>query len=332
MRHADFIKGVEKLINPMTVGALHFIQPLNRLLPKPIQKAFIRSSAKKIPFMGFVVEPYAFFLCYEIADQAQAEALLPDGFRLVKTSIFDKDTPGYYGIIGCFRSHTSTFWGTRAECYVIAEDEKTGLLSWIIVDYDSDTISYDSQNGLKSPNAGKAVHTTDYEGRLYVDIPRDDHSRRLAFTADLTDAKHLPLDQRLWLEGNLSIGYGRLLSKNRADIFSLTFNPGEVAQALTIPANKFTLEENSWYPGLFNSSPSQLVCFPYAQHFVSDTPGSSSAIKNKEGLVAAAKKIDFDNTPVFSAKSFYRMAAINILLSATITLVLIALTIYTFNR
>jgi len=332
MKHARFIKGVEKLVNPMTVGALHFMQPLNKLLPKSIQKAFVHSSAKKIPFMGFVVEPYAFFLCYEIADQAQAESLLPDGFRLIKTSVFETDTPAYYGIISCFRSHTSTFWGTRAECYVIAEDEKTGLLSWIIVDYDSDTISYDRQSGLKSPNASRAVHTTDYDGRLYVDIARDDHSRRLAFTADLVGAEQLPLDQRLWLEGNLSVGYGRLLSENQADIFSLIFNPEEVTQALAISGDKFTLEENSWFPGLFKTTPAKLVCFPYAQHFVSDSPGASSAIRNKDELVAATEKTDFDTTAVLSAKPFYRMLAINMLVSAIITLGLIALTIYAFNR
>lgn len=331
MKHPRFIKGVERLIDPMTVGALHFVQPLNKLLPKPIQKAFVNSSAKKIPYMGFVVEPYAFFLCYEIADRAQAEALLPDGFHLIKTSVFANDTPRYYGIISCFRSHTSTFWGTRAECYVIAEDEKTGLLSWVIVDYDSDTISYDTKNGLKSPNARKSVHTTDYDGRLYVDIARDDHSRRIAFTADIADIKQSPLDQRLWLEGNLSVGYGKILSENKADIFSLTFNPEEVASALIVPADKFQLEENSWYPGLFKDTPSTLVCFPYAQHFVSDSPGASSAIQDEKELVAAAKKIDFDTTPTFSAKSFYCAMAINFVISLVITLGLIALTIYAFN-
>lgn len=325
MKHAKFITGVEKLVNPITVGGLHFIQPFNALLPKKVQKALIESSAKKIPHMGFVVEPYSFFLCYKIADIAQANKLLPDGFTLIKTRIFSSDTPDYYGIIGCFRSHTSAFWGTRAECYVIAEDQKTGLLSWIIVDYDSDTISYDSQSGLKAPSCANAVHTTDYNGTLYVDIARTDTLRRLAFTADVTALKQAPLDQRLWLEGNLSIGYGKLLSENKADIFSLTFNPEEVATAYEVPLRKFSLEENSWLPGLFAPQPAKLVCFPYAQHFVSDSPGASSQILDKEQLVAAAAKIDFDNTPVFSTKAFTRMLGINALVSGAIIITLVIL-------
>lgn len=326
MNNSKFIKGVETLINPITVGSLHFIQSFNKYLPKNVQKALIKSSAKKMPYMGFVVEPYAFFLCYEIADESKASTLLPDGFKLIKTHIFEHDEPKYYGIIGCFRSHTSAFWGTRAECYIIAEDKKTGLLSWIIADYDSDTISYDSQSGLKSPSS-RAIHTTDYNGNLYVDITRNDSSRRLAFTADLNDSKTSKLDQRLWLEGNLSIGYGRILSENKADIFSLKFNPEEVSKALHISQTKFNLEENSWYPGLFNKLPATLVCFPYAQHFVSDSPGTSSNLKNKNELVDSIQNIDFKNAKVFSAKSFTRAFLINSLVSSVITLTLIILLI-----
>ncbi len=101
--------------------------------------------------MGFVVEPYSSFLCYEIADIDKAKSLLPDGFKLIKTKVFENDEPKYYCIFGCFRAHTSAFWGARTEFYIIAEDQKTGLLSWIIVDYDTDTISYDKKMALDRP-------------------------------------------------------------------------------------------------------------------------------------------------------------------------------------
>lgn len=52
----EFIKGVEKLVDPMEVGTLHFIQSFNKLLPKSIQDRLVQSSAKSIPYMGFVVE------------------------------------------------------------------------------------------------------------------------------------------------------------------------------------------------------------------------------------------------------------------------------------
>ena len=39
-----FAKGVEGLIDPISVGSLHFIESFNELLPKSIQKRLIKSS------------------------------------------------------------------------------------------------------------------------------------------------------------------------------------------------------------------------------------------------------------------------------------------------
>lgn len=328
MNPKEFAKGVERLVNPVTVGSIHFIQGFNRMLPKFIQKVLITSSSKKIPFMGFVVEPYSLFLCYEIADIEEAKKLLPDGFHLIKTKIFFHDEPKYYAIFGSFRAHTSAFWGVRNEFYIIAEDRKTGLLSWVIIDYDTNTISYDAQSGLRSPNSAQAVLTINHRGTLYADIARDDQTRRLAFEVDTTKGEFMPLDQRLWLEGNLSIGYGKVLSKNNADIFSLKFEPCEVEKALKIPAEALKIEENNWYPGLLKETPSQILCFPYAQHFISDSPGISSNLKNKEELIKSVEKIDFANTPVFSAKSFTTMMIVSSISSFLITLILVLLLIF----
>ena len=123
MNKDNFSKGAERLVDPISVGSLHFIQQFNQLLPKPFQKLIVKASSKKTPYMGFVVEPYSLFLCYEIADLEKATALLPDGFELIKTKIFAQDEPKYYCIFGCFRAHTSAFWGMRAEFYIIAENK-----------------------------------------------------------------------------------------------------------------------------------------------------------------------------------------------------------------
>lgn len=327
MNSKKFTKGVENLVNPMDVGALHFIQPFNKLLPKFIQDKFIKASGKTAPYMGFVVEPYAFFLCYEIADLDKAKALLPNDFELIKTKIFDDDEPKFYCIFGCFTAHTSAFWGSRVEFYIIAEDKKTGLLSWIIVDYDSNTISYDHKYGLRSPNSSKAVVTTNYNGTVIVDIKRDDNSRQIVFDSNIENTEMKKLDQRLWLEGNLSIGYGRELAVGDVGIFSLKFDPDEVIKALNIPLEKLNLELNTWYPGLFKDKPSQLACFPYAQHFVSDSPGHVSNIKNEAELITAAESVDFEHLKVFSTKSFKKMilfgSAISLLVSITLLVLLI---------
>lgn len=327
MHKHSFSEEVERLVNPISVGSLHFIQMFNKLLPKAIQKRLVSSSSKKIPFMGFVVEPYSFFLCYEIADTNKAKSLLPDNFELIKTSIFQDDDPKYYCIFGCFRAHTSAFWGVRNEFYVIAEDKKTGLLSWIIVDYDTDTISYDSQNGLRSPNCDSAILTTDYTGTVVANIQNNDRSRGLEFNARLDSGSMKKLNQRLWLEGNLSIGYGRVLSQNNADIFSLKFQPGEVERALDIPLQDLSIGTNSWYPGMFKSAPAYAVCFPYAQHFVSDSPGHTSKLQNKDQLQAANAGIDFSTAKTFSARSFLVMFAVNAAISTIIiiTLAIIAI-------
>ncbi|MEI6054009.1 MAG: hypothetical protein WCQ49_01435 [Candidatus Saccharibacteria bacterium] len=272
--------------------------------------------------MGFVVEPYSTFLCYEIADINQAKKLIPDNFKLIKTKIFSDDEPKYYCIFGCVRAHTSAFWGFRTEFYIIAEDKATNLLSWLIVDYDTNTISYDDKNGLSSPNSSQSIMTIDHRGDLYVDIKRNDKSNELIFNTNVETGKMKGLDQRLWLEGNLSIGYGRDLSAGdtNAGIFSLKFEPLEVEKALQIPVNNLKLDSNTWYPGLFKKEPSQVVCFPYAQHFISDSPGFSSNIKDEAELIDATNKLDFTNMKVFSTKSFKVMFIIGSILSSLVTL------------
>lgn len=327
MNKINFAKEVEKLIDPITVGSIHFIQQLNQLLPKTIQKKLMNSSSKKIPYMGFVVEPYSFFLCYEITNLDKAKTLLPSGFELIKTKIFTDDQPKYYAIFGCIRAHTSAFWGVRNEFYIIAEDKKTGLLSWIIVDYDTSTISYDDKHGLRSPNTNQAILTIDYDATLFVDIQNKDNKRKLIFSSNIKNGKMTKLDQRLWLEGNLSIGYGSSLSDNGPQLFSLKFDPKDVQEALEIPFKDLNIEINSWYPGLFKNEPDKIVCFPYAQHFLSDSPGFASNLKNKDELISANNSIDFDKIEVLSAKSFKDMILIGSIFSMSLTAILILLLI-----
>lgn len=327
MKNKLFAKDVERLVNPMEIGALQFLQTFVHYLPKSFQKKLVKSSAANIPYMGFVVEPYAFFLCYEIEELDIARRLLPEGFELVKTKIFEDDEPKYYCIFGCFKAHTSAFFGARVEFYVIAEDKKTGLLSWMIVDYDTNTLSFDNKNALRLPNSTKGVVTINYEGNLFVDIKRDDKSRQVVFNCNVEKGKMTKLDQRLWLEGNLSIGYGNELSAGDIGIFSLKFDPGEVAKALKIPVEELNIEENSWYPGMFGAKPAQILCFPYAQHFISDSPGRASRLNSKEELVSAADSVDFEHMEVFSTKSFKTMfilgGGVSLLLTIMIWLLLL---------
>ncbi|NTW62069.1 hypothetical protein HGB25_01500 [Candidatus Saccharibacteria bacterium] len=324
---SSFAKSVEKLIDPINVGTIHFIQQLNQLFPKKIQKALMNSSSKKIPFMGFVVEPYSSFLCYEIRDTQKANELLPDDFRLVRTSIFTDDEPKYYCIFGSFRAHTSAFWGARTEFYVIAEDKRTGLLSWVIIDYDTNTISYDSKRGLVSPNSDSII-TINHRGNLFVDIQNKLNKRKLKYSFDVEKGRMNSLDQRLWLEGNLSVGYGKDLAIRNDSVFSLKFEPCEVEKALEISRDDLVLESNTWLDGMLFEQPEKIVCFPYSQHFISDSPGASSKIKNEQELVESIKAIDFANTKVLSVKYLKYMFIFGSLLSLITTITLVTLYIF----
>lgn len=302
MDNEDFAKGTEKLVDPVTVGSIHFLQQLYGMLPLPVQRTMLDKASETMPYMGFVVEPYAFFLFYEVADEARASAMLPDGFRLAKASVFDGDEPACYAVMSFFRVHTSAFWGARAEFYLIAEDERTGLLSWVIVDYLSDTISYDRAHGLRAPSVAGAVVTTTSDGSVLVDIDGE-HEGRIAFSASLDRARMRSLDQRLWIEGNLSVGYGKALSHDRGDVFSLTFLPEEMMQALDVPLGNLVVSSAGWHDDLVASEPSRLACFPFAQHLLSDSPGRASRHTSERELSKAARAVDFDELRPFSVGS-----------------------------
>lgn len=322
MENNYFAKGVEKLVNPINVGTLHFMQAFNNYVPKAIQKHMVASSGAVTPYMGFVVEPYSYFLCYEIEDIHEAQSYLPEGFRLCKTKIFEDDEAKYYGIFGCFNAHTSGFWGLRVEFYLIAEDISTGLLSWIIVDYDTNTITYDPKNALSDPNAVGSLMTTDYNGVITLDVVNN-RGRKLAFTSDIKEGKMKALDNKLWVEGNLSVAYGKKKADPDSGVFSLIFNPGEFDQALKIPQSALELELNNWFPGLLKNTPSELVCFPYAQHFLSDSPGHSSKIEDEEMLNSVRNNIDFTKINVFSTDSFRKNMLIISGISAVINMLLV---------
>ena len=289
----DFARGTERLVDPIQVGEIHYFQKWLRILPKAWQRKIVTAASKKQAKMGFIVEPDAFFLFYEIQDEKTANSLLPEGFEIMKSRVFAGDEEKYYAIVSMFRLHTSTFWGARSEFYVVAKNRKTGLMSWVILDYLSNTISYDEKHGLRSAEAKKAVMTTTCAGKLLVDIAHATDGRRVACEADLSRHQRRALDERLWLEGNTSIAYGNELAKS-GDLFSLTFLPEEMSEAWELPIESVTVEEFSWYPEIFGKQPVKTACFPFAQHMLSDSPGNSTYYGSKVSLKKAAEGVEFE--------------------------------------
>ena len=193
-----------------------------------------------------------------------------------------------------FRIHTSVFWGARAEYYLVAKNTKTGLLSWVMMDYLSDTISYDERKGLKSPDAKQAVMTTTCEGDFVCEMKSLDKAKEVRCTASLLNGKMRKLNQRLWVEGNTSIAYGRLAEPD-GDLFSLTFFPAEMSQALDIPLE----DVRDYYAhtkrtGTLGAKLDKVVSFPFAQHMLSDAPGVHTHYSSERELLEAARAVRFD--------------------------------------
>lgn len=294
MNVLEYAKGVERLVDPMAVGTSHYMQTRLRKLPVWLQRKIVTSATKKADKMPFVVEPYCTFLFYEIPDPSRVQKFMPDGFVPAKAAVFEDGPEKYYGIVSMFRIHTSVFWGARAEYYLVAENTATGLLSWVMMDYISDSISYDEKHGLKSPDVKAAVMTTTCEGDFVCDMKSLDGKKKVKCQANLMKAKMKPLNQRLWIEGNTSIAYGRLAGEADGDLFSLTFYPEEMKQALEVPlADVAVAEAATATTGRFGAVLERVACFPFAQHMLSDAPGQQTHYGNEAALRKAVEAIDF---------------------------------------
>ncbi|MBQ6393630.1 hypothetical protein IJH74_00015 [Candidatus Saccharibacteria bacterium] len=302
MNILDFAKGVEKMVNPMEVGKVLYLQTKLKHIPVCIQKKLVLSKAKKADKMPFVVEPYCSFLFYEIENPEKIQKYLPDGFVPAKTSVFDGDPEKYYGIVSMFRIHTSVFWGARAEFYLVGKNAETDLTSWIMMDYISDTISYDEQHGLKSPDVTNDVVTTTCEGDFICDMENFEHDKYIHCEFNLNNAKMRPLNKRLWIDGNTSIAYGRLAGEPDGDLFSLTFFPEEMKQALDIPLSEVRVADVLCGTGKIGGKLERAVSFPFAQHMLSDSPGQKTHYGSEEKLRAAVTAVDFSKIKGFKTK------------------------------
>jgi hypothetical protein len=286
-----YVKRTESLISPKAVGGLYQRAEMLGRLPVGVQKWVVRRASGTDKNIGFVVEPYSFFLSYEIRDEAAARRQLPPDYELLPTAMFEDTEPRLTGILAAFNVHTSVFWGSRVELYLIAENKKTGLLTWVIVDYESNTISYDPGQGFLGSSTSDCVVTTSHAGDLIVDVKSAQRDNHIASVADVHAATMRPIDQRLWLEGNLSVDYGgRLLDRDSVP-FGLIFDPGEVERAMQLPLDAVAVETNTFGAGLLVDEPFEAGYFPFAQHFQTTSFPTASPIKDREGLTEAVRRL-----------------------------------------
>lgn len=284
-----FIKNTESMVSPRTVSTLYQRAEMLRKLPIKLQKFILNKAAGRDPYIGFIVEPYSFFLAYEITDPKAAQKYLPPDYELIPCTMFENTPPRFCAIIGVFNVHTSVFWGNRIEVYIIAQHKNTGLLSWIICDYESNTISYDPGQGFLGASTKHAIVTTAYAGELIIDILAENSTNHIELVADLKAGQLTPLNQRLWVEGNLSVDYGGHLEDDASTPFGLIFDPKEMEQALKIPLEQVSIAQNTFGQTMITTQPFEACCFPFAQHFLTTSFPILSEIKSEEDLETAIR-------------------------------------------
>jgi hypothetical protein len=324
--HEDegFIKLVESLIDPAEVCDLYFFQRFKAFLPVSLFKKMLVKTSRKTPYMGFVIEPYALFMFFRLRDVERARALLPDRYELTKSAIFAGEDPAHYLGMGIFNTKASTFWGTRLEAYLIAKDKETGLVSWIFIDIISDTLIALPSAGVADRNSKRAVYTTSSKGDVFLDIKEDRSGRRLHVKGNISRGLRRGLDRPLWVLGNTSIAHSRELAGGDEDPFAVIFDPAEVETALDIPLADVQLRENSLFPGLAEPEPCKVLCFPYAQHYIADSPGCRTSIKNERDMVENYNRLAaLKEVKTFSTKNIKRMFLSGIILSILIFTALI---------
>jgi hypothetical protein len=286
-----YIKATERTVVPATVATRVQGIGILRKLPKRLQHYIIERGSRTDPYMSFVVEPYAVFLAFEIVDLEAAGRLLPPGYSLHPSAMFSDSPKRPCAILSAFNVHTNVFWGSRVEFYLLAENCETGLLSWIIEEYESNAHSYDPSRGFTLPSTSHSVVTTSYRGELIVDVASETSGNGVELIADLTKGVSTRLDQRLWVEGNLSVDYGGELQQCTKP-FSLIFDPGEMAQALKLPLDAISLCTNTFGRDLLDPKPFEVAVFPYAQHFVTTSFPKGTSMRTTEDLERALVDIN----------------------------------------
>ena len=228
--------------------------------------------------------------------------------------------------IGNLGTRASTFWGTRQKVYLIATDRETGLLSFIFIDILSNTIIALPTEGIADPNCNKALFTTSSRGEVFLEIEERGTGRKFSLSGSIKRGTLRSLDQRLWVMGNTSIGHSRKLARGEDHPFAVIFDPAEVEEALDIPPEDIRISENTLFPGLAEPEVSRVICFPFAQHYIADSPGCFTTVKDREDLIRQYNQLATrEKWKTFSAGTIVRQLAVITALLALITVLLVIL-------
>jgi hypothetical protein len=128
--------------------------------------------------------------------------------------------------------------------------------------------------------------------------------------------------------GNTSIAYRKEITIAAGDDnpFAVIFDPAEVREALDIPIEDIRIRENTLFPGLAETALSKAICFPFAQHYVADSPGCRTYVKDMDDLIDKYNKFgDPGKMKTFSAWTIIKQLAIAIGVSVVIVILILML-------
>ena len=283
--YKNFVKKTESLVKPQDVTGISFLSSFSKSLPKKTQHKFTESGKKKVPYMGFIVDPNSLFLSFKITNTSAAQEMLPDGYELAEASIFKNDAKYPMAIASVFTARTSGFIGMRIEFYIIARNKETGMLSWIICDYETNTNSYDPKNGFCGYTCDPALFTTTYFGELMVDIRNPTKNKEFIVSVDLKKEDSRELDESLWIEGNFIVDYGGEIKSDFSEPFTLIFDSDMVKEAVNIPIEQVSIKANSYLANIIDPfKPVNALIFPYSQHFIIRQDLQKYGVKNQQDL------------------------------------------------
>ena len=320
-----FIRKVESLICPAEVSDLIFFSSLKKFIPPSLFKRVLYNTSKRYPRIGFVIEPYCLFLFFRLREVEKARRLLPERYELAKARVFEEDPPEFYFGMGIFNTRASTFWGSRLETYLIATDRVTGITSWIFADILSDTIIAHPKTGIADPNCARAMYTTNSRGEVFLDFQQAKKDRGLELRGNLTRGTRRRLEQDLWIMGNASIGHVNSFGSDSDEPFAVVFDPAEVASALDIPVDDLHILRNTILPDFAEPELRKAACFPFAQHYIADSPGRRTFVRDPGDMVVKYNEIvSMDRMETFSAKSLKTLFVVGALVSGVASVILFA--------
>jgi len=279
----QYIVNVENRITPAGIVNVYQGAQLLKKIPRFLQNKIIEKNSQKNPYMGFVVEPYSFFMAYEVNEDLVKE-FLPENYELIPISLFENSIARKCAILGCFNVKTSVFSGTRFELYLIAKNKKTNLVSWLMCDYESNTINYDPGKGFLSPTLNRCVYTTSYNGEIICNIESKKSKNLINMFIDIKEFNCIELNKKLWIEGNLSIDYSGELDNAGNAPFGLIFDPNEMKCAQLIKNDKVQINKLKFSFIDESMKPFETCCFQYAQHYITTIFPKGHEIKNEIDL------------------------------------------------